>query len=326
MLVAAELLLRACAPVEWRAIPGPESAPDPARTLYRRSATPGLSYELVPGIDRQSHGARVVTNSEGLRDRERSRSKPDGVQRIAVLGDSFSFGYGVEGDAIWPAVLERLLPEGSEVLNFGVGGYSTRDEAAVLEHKALAFEPDLVLVGYTLNDPDVEPDSGRIAQPSLHSLFDEPEWWQHSQLLRLCSRLRHERALERWGGGNQIQYLHACPETWDTVVRAFARIGAVSAARGLPVGVVLFPVIPGGQWSTYRFTAIHAQVRAEADRHGFPALDLLPVWAAHAPGALRVADDDAHPNALGHRLTAETVRAWLAARPALGIDAGPGDS
>lgn len=118
MLLAVELLLRGCAPVEWRAIPG-------------------LTYELVPGLDQQSHAARVVTDSEGLRDRERTRVKPPGTRRIAVLGDSFAFGYGVEGDAAWPAVLERLLPPGDEVLDSGVGGHSTQDEAALREHKAL---------------------------------------------------------------------------------------------------------------------------------------------------------------------------------------------
>jgi lysophospholipase L1-like esterase len=325
MLLSLELLLRACAPVEWRAIPEPLSAADQLRTLYRRSAIPGLTYELVPGLDQPSHGARVVTNSEGLRDRERVRSKPPGTRRIAVLGDSFTFGYGVEGDAVWPAVLERLMSPGVEVLNFGVGGYSTQDEAALLEHKALAFDPDLVLVGYTLNDPDVRPDSGSIAQPSLHALFAEPEWWQHSHVLRLVSKLRHERELQNLGDGNQVKYLHACPETWDTVVQGFQRIAACTAERGVPVGVVLFPIIPGGQWSTYRFTAIHAQVVAEAGRCGFPVLDLLPVWAAYPPAELRVSLQDSHPNALGQRITAEAVAAWLAAQPALGLarDSGP---
>ena len=326
LLLAAEVLLRLAAPVGWRAIPDPLSGADQLLTLYRRSPIPGLTYELVPGLDRESHGARVRTNSEGQRDRERSRAKPAGVRRIAVLGDSFTFGYGVEGDAVWTAVLEGLLPAGWEVLNFGVGGYSTRDEAAVLEHKALAFDPDLVLVAYTLNDPDVEPDSGAPDRPSLHALFAEPRWWQHSHLLRLASKLRYERDLQRLGDGNQVRYLHACPETWDTVVEGLARIASACTAAGVPAGLVLFPVIPGGQWATYRFTAIHAQVAAEAGRQGFPTLDLLPVWAARPPEALRVSLQDSHPNALGHRITAQAVLEWLALQPGLGIPLEPGIS
>ena len=319
--MAAELGLRLFAPVEWRAIPDPLSEADQARALYRKSAIVGLTYELIPGLDRQSHGAHVVTNSEGMRDRERSRAKPAGVRRIAVLGDSFTFGYGVEGDAVWTVVLERLLP-GTEVLNFGVGGYSTQDEAAVLEHKVLDFAPDLVLVAYTLNDPDVEPDSGSIAQPSLHALFAAPHWWQHSHLLRWISWLRHEGDVQRLGGGNEIRYLHACPETWGTVERGFARIAAACAARGIPVGIVVFPVIPGGQWATYRFTDLHAKVIAAAGRQGWPALDLLPVWAARAPEELRVSLQDSHPDELGQRITAQAVVEWLQVHPELGIDGG----
>jgi lysophospholipase L1-like esterase len=241
-----------------------------------------------------------------------------------VLGDSFTFGYGVEGDAVWTAVLEGLLPAGWEVLNFGVGGYSTRDEAAVLEHKALAFDPDLVLVAYTLNDPDVEPDSGAPERPSLHALFAEPRWWQHSHLLRLVSQLAYERDLQRYGEGNQVRYLHACPETWATVVEGLGRIAAACQRAGVPAALVVFPVIPGGQWATYRFAQIHAQVAVEAGRDGLPTLDLLPVWAAHPPEALRVSLQDSHPNAVGHRITAEAVRAWLAGQPGLGVGSGAG--
>lgn len=325
MLLLAELLLRGCAPVQWRAIPEPLSAADQLRTLYRASAIDELPYELIPGRDQPSHGARVVTNSLGMRDRERETAKPAGVVRIAVLGDSFAFGYGVEGEDIWPAVLERLLNEAGgalryEVLNFGVGGYSTRDEAAALEHKVLAFDPDLVLLGYTLNDPDVEPESGVREQPSLYSLFAPPRWWQHSHLLRLLAKLSFERDLQRYGDGNPVKYLHACPATWATVVDGFDRIAASAAAHGVPVGVVIFPVIPGGQWATYRFTAIHAQVAALAARHAFPVLDLLPLWAGHPPADLRVSLQDSHPNARGHRLTAQAVSAWLAQHPELGLD------
>jgi hypothetical protein len=64
-----------------------------------------------------------------------------------------------------------------EVLNMGVGGYSTADEALILEYKAMPLRPRLVLVQYFLNDPDTDP-----AQP-LPAFFHETRWWQHSHLL-----------------------------------------------------------------------------------------------------------------------------------------------
>jgi hypothetical protein len=69
VLLAVEVFLRACSPVEWRAIPEPLAPTDQARTLYRASAIPGLTYELRPDLDQESHGARVVTNALGMRDR-----------------------------------------------------------------------------------------------------------------------------------------------------------------------------------------------------------------------------------------------------------------
>ena len=49
-----------------------------------------------------------------------------------------------------------------EVLNFGVVGYSTRDEAIALKQKTIPFHPQGVIIGYVLNDPETDP------RPSLH--------------------------------------------------------------------------------------------------------------------------------------------------------------
>ena len=98
-------------------------------------------------------------------------------------------------------MLERLLNEASsgvrfEVLNLGVGGYSSRDEALLLRHKGMEWNPDPVIMGYFLNDPEIEP-----VQP-LHSQFQEPSWWQHSNLLRLIARAKNlwdDQKTGRWG-------------------------------------------------------------------------------------------------------------------------------
>ena len=57
----------------------------------------------------------------------------------------------MENDETYPAVLEELLrqvvPDGRpvEVLNYGVAGYSTRDEALQYQHRGVGWEPDVVV-------------------------------------------------------------------------------------------------------------------------------------------------------------------------------------
>ena len=66
-------------------------------------------YGLRPGADlrlREPREVRYRINADGFRDRIRSRPKPDGVFRILALGDSVTFGYGVEEDETYPMRLE----------------------------------------------------------------------------------------------------------------------------------------------------------------------------------------------------------------------------
>jgi lysophospholipase L1-like esterase len=83
--------------------------------------------------------------------------KPAGVNRILALGDSIVFGVGVpHTDLAFPAVLERSLnkaKEGSaEVINAGVPGYTAYNELFFYQDHARPFTPDVVVVGFCMND------------------------------------------------------------------------------------------------------------------------------------------------------------------------------
>ena len=101
--------------------------------------------------------AYVAINAAGFRDRDHPLAKPEGVYRIAVLGDSFTEARAIPYDeTYWSIVGERLsacLGTPVEMLNFGVNGYGTAQELITLEDHALAYAPDLVLLAiYTGND------------------------------------------------------------------------------------------------------------------------------------------------------------------------------
>lgn len=118
----------------------------------RLSEDPDLGYELNPALP--DH------NADGMRDRSFPRAKPEGVTRIAAIGDSTTYGFGVRSEESWPKQLEdslasqhrNLCARRFEVLNFGVPGYSIAQEQVVLEHRALRFDPDFVVLVLSLND------------------------------------------------------------------------------------------------------------------------------------------------------------------------------
>jgi lysophospholipase L1-like esterase len=97
----------------------------------------------------------VRVNSAGLRDEEYTLEKPEGVTRIAVLGDSFVWGYGVEQDENFAAVLETRLNEAGynvEVLNFGLTGYGTDQNYLAYQELARDYRPDIVILAFYEND------------------------------------------------------------------------------------------------------------------------------------------------------------------------------
>jgi lysophospholipase L1-like esterase len=119
---------------------------------------PMLGDRLNPGYDGYFAGVPVKINSLGFRDpRDYALDKPRGTFRILVLGDSVTFGHGALYETTYPYLLEQRLrawrPDVQwQVWNLGVPGYSTRDELTYLQQVGDRYAPDLVIVGFFIND------------------------------------------------------------------------------------------------------------------------------------------------------------------------------
>lgn len=110
---------------------------------------------LSQGVCFQAH---VSINAHGWRNSELSVSKPSGVYRVLVLGDSYMAGLQVEDDETFSSVLEsRLnleeLSHRVEVINFGVPSFGTDQEFLALREYGMRLAPDLVILAfYAQND------------------------------------------------------------------------------------------------------------------------------------------------------------------------------
>ena len=90
-------------------------------------------------------------NSLGFRDREFDVAKGDRY-RIIAIGNSFTYGWGVNVEESWPKVLERNLnSEGIpvEVANLGCQGIGPKEYADLAEKAIPLLRPDLVLIATT---------------------------------------------------------------------------------------------------------------------------------------------------------------------------------
>ena len=127
---------------------------------YVESAPWGVRKNMADIRGRHYSGeidVTITTNSQGFRGTREFSPKPKpGVLRILLLGDSVSFGYGVNENETFAIRLEHLLAAAkikAEVINLSVSGFGTAEELVQYEAVGAALAPDLVILGYFTNDP-----------------------------------------------------------------------------------------------------------------------------------------------------------------------------
>jgi lysophospholipase L1-like esterase len=285
--------------------------------LYRESPT--RRYELRPDVD-QTVGVvpvHIHINAAGFRDDDEvPLSKPAGTRRIALLGDSFTFAGKVRFEDTLGERLERLL-EGADpshrfaVLNFGVAGYNTEQESVQLEEQVLAFDPDLVIVAYFLND----------ATPTAQLFPKHPRFPLAARLVLKRSYLvqllyRRSKIIEaKWRGallGTARDYPELAEGSpgWDRSKAALAAIRDTAARHGAAVLVMMWPMFVDLD-DSYPLRDKHELVGKACAKLGIPFLDLLTAFLGRDCRSLWVSADDMHPNADAQEIAAQAVFAEL---------------
>jgi hypothetical protein len=135
--------------LQWVSPEPPENWIQPDSTFHH-SQRPGIETRFVSS----EWDTSVVINSLGLRDDE-LLPKPVGTTRIVVLGDSYTFGYGVEAAEAFPSVLERLVAgrdPAVDVVNAGIPSYSPTLEYLWLRERWEQVAPDIVVLPLDMSD------------------------------------------------------------------------------------------------------------------------------------------------------------------------------
>ena len=120
---------------------------------------PTRLYQLRPNYSAGPGGAYgemdIKTNSIGLRERPLEELRLSQV-RILAIGDSFTFGAGINREQTWPAQLERALDKrlrssssssSIKVINAGIFGYNLAQIRDLTEELLPEFSPQVVILG-----------------------------------------------------------------------------------------------------------------------------------------------------------------------------------
>lgn len=225
----------------WRGRAGIEQTyVDVFTAVEREEARTRLLRQFVPRVPESIENNATWTislNSEGFRGPELPSEKPADTFRIVFLGDSWTFGVGVDEEATTARRTERFLREAHpertiEVLNLGVMGYTSLQGLRLLRSRALELAPDLIVIGFAMNDSsvpgyrdkDVAPPPG--GKPLASRLADLAEHIEVYKLLRYAVALwRHQpeplgerlRSAQERIGSEQNSADYAEMEPWTRV-------------------------------------------------------------------------------------------------------------
>ena len=294
----------------------------------------GVTSMGVPGFDgwfSQNNGdfrARIQINEFGLRNDE-PVAAADG--RIWILGDSMSFGWGVERREIYTQALADRL--GFPAYNVATPGSNVCGWQALYARMPKEIHPAAVVVGLTIENRmgifDCAAEAGNTLLPPAYGL-------DFISLQGIKSLLTEHAALYNFFAVSlkRVNIVHAAmikaglinkpgeillhghdpaqaPEMIASTAKELRRLRAMAPADR-PFLVVLFPARFELRDDLGHFRRLRLGIAAALAEHGIQTLDLYPDFKAAGFEATHFAHDG-HWNARGHRIAGDAIARWFAA-------------
>ena len=261
-----------------------------------------------------------------------------------AVGDSFTFGHSVNIEQTWTELLSGMLEK--EIINLGVGGYAPPQYTRVLAGWGMPLNPKLVLYAIFQNDLD---DSycftqsrdrdayfacARQRRPptAIERLFASHFSLYHVFVGMPFTHDRQERA-GATGGKLSLPLRDALNwndsermlKGWQVAQEAILEAKRLTDQHHARLIILLIPSKTQTYWHLLeeqappglerQLNSMNDLVKQLCAEHGIQYLDLTPLFRRQAQqaatGQLLYFRRDAHWNAEGHRLAAQTIYDYL---------------
>jgi hypothetical protein len=269
--------------------------------LIQRSQYPSVFYELKPNLDALLQGIPLKTNSAGMADNEYALIKPDDTMRVAVIGSSWTMATGVAHDSAYHSLLETELSAASkgnyEFLNFGVEYYGLRELVGTARHRAMVWDPDVIVVAIT-------PFTARLRwdEPSETDILPEQTYpFFQSYMLRALDYIIGLGYYQR-GLDNRVTLKPTEQGVYIAQIkRAINDFQQLAAEKDIPLMIM---------WLAYREPSTEVQqlleeLSAESDVIFVDAYNSL---LGSGNKQLHSGRFNKHPNAQGHKIIAQSLK------------------
>lgn len=287
------------------------------KDFIQASKNNGLIFELKPNLRTEFLGNNFFTNSQGMiGTTEYSLEKPANTLRVIGIGDSYMTSWGIKPDETYLSLLHEklstsLAPKNIEVLNFAVPGYNTAIEKDVLITKALAYNPDLIIIGYVGNDMDL-PNYIREKVQVKSYLYHFLE----TSLKYLIIQVKHGEAFQDIPSDlndnpmdNDFRFTHRIDDTpnaykymvgYENYQKLMKDIAELTVLKKIPTLIVLDSLS-------------YPDMESKLKDMGFYTADMGKEINSYlqktkeSPKSLKIGHGDLHYNAKGHQLYADII-------------------
>jgi lysophospholipase L1-like esterase len=269
--------------------------------------------------------SEVKLNSIGLRDEEYDHPKTANIFRILILGDSFTYGYGVNNrNDLFCKIMEKRLNDeailGSdikiEVLNGGGENKITGDWLELFKKVIISFQPDIVVAVFTYRDaapPKIAHITFRELQKELAQRNQQSWFYRHSAFYRFCKNsIDGYEISQRFANVCQSMFIGSKEETaeWENAKKNLITIRDLAKKNDMPFYLVIFPALIKLN-ENHSFFPIINIIKEFADKNGIECFSLFEAFRGQHGPSLWVSKYDQHPNEKGHKITSNALFDFL---------------
>ena len=267
--------------------------------IKQDSDNPNIVFEHIPNSSKKLMNVMVNINSDGLRDKEYPIRR-DNKYRIIFLGDSLTFGWGVNKEDTFEEILEKNLNSlyPTEIINLGIGNYNTVQEVNLFKEKGIKYKPDKVVLFYFINDAEVTPKKSKLWFLGYSEFISF--YWSRLNIF-----------MDKYYPSNTFEDYYTALYTemqpgWENAKETMLQLKKLGQNNHFQLQVVLLPELHDTK--NQIFGEIYSKISRFLEKNDISYMNLgklfenednqLDLWVSY---------DDAHPNNVADRIIAEAL-------------------
>ena len=285
-----------------------------ARQLKQRSTVEGLHHEHIPSCSARLMGVEVKTNNLGFRSNWQPEEVCKDENRVLVVGNSITLGWGVEFSKVFTELAEvkintaKAYIKAVRVINAGVGNMDTLQEEKMLESRIGKVKPAVVVLHFYLDDiePVEEGNAGWLIKNSYMAALT------YIRIRQSAYQATASHAAATEGGGIGAFYARLYADSnpnWLNARDAILRMKKLAENNGANFAVLIQPDLHDISNKAAQWEALDFVEKSLRDAHISTEQVALRLRGQHPTPSktLWVAEDDPHPNTTGHAAMSESL-------------------